>query len=173
MLLFDVSAPNTTIGNRQGRRNVKFLECFHSAITYWLALLLLKLSITISISRFQSISWKFFACTNMQEISLIHTPTWMKVLSVPTGAHTLIYMNMNTMRANHDQGAGIHGFIAYLNKYDCRKVTSFSFLSILNVTLTTWRYKSEGSGCKVFNDSIHNNQHCAAKHYHDELYWWR
>ena len=26
MLLFDVSAPNTAIGNRQGRRNVKSLE---------------------------------------------------------------------------------------------------------------------------------------------------
>ena len=60
---------------------VKSLECFHSAITtYWLALLLLKLSITnhiqlvsevtISIvSRFRNISGKFFECTNKQEIS--------------------------------------------------------------------------------------------------------
>lgn len=50
MLLIDVSASYTAIGNRRGRRNVKSLACFHSAITYWLTFLL-NVSITTHIQR--------------------------------------------------------------------------------------------------------------------------
>ena len=52
ILPFDVSASNTAIGNRRGRRNLIVMSNPLSAfiqpllLTYWLALLLLKLSIT-------------------------------------------------------------------------------------------------------------------------------
>ena len=33
--------------------------------------------------------------------------------------------------------------------------------AFINLNVTPTRYKSGGSGCKVFNNSIHNNQHCS------------
>ena len=96
MLLFDVSAPNTAIGNRQGRRNVKSLESLLSfghyllVGTFVIETVYHDFHIQISEYLLKVLRMHKYARNKSVNGTVIHTP--MKVLSVPTGAYASIYI---------------------------------------------------------------------------------
>ena len=102
---------------------VKSLECFHSAITtYWLALLLLELSITnhiqlvsevtiSTVSIFWNISGKFFECTNKQEESQLTGQLFefthelvLWAIALRGGIHSLLFLVYRTLSTNLVEG---------------------------------------------------------------------